>query len=359
MTGSDVARWAVLLTLPAGLLLVPPGPSAATVPVVSGPGQATPPERFFGYEPGEERLYRLGPPESLVPGESAEWRIRFRGYRETEDGSVAEMEFGHRRFELIPGTWNPAEDIMEVRVDGRALLSRDGFPLQVQFEQFFVSQGERLSADGRRRMSYTYLPESREYRKDLSVDGRDWDFEFRVPTHEEIDLEERRGVFLYEPSSLGCLGTSQRTCLAQELSFANPGFLSMVLPYLLEEEPSERDFMFFMPAGIGASPFRPMDVSRVLPRERDNQGNQRRYFERWKLKLGASREVEVGPRTMHAWELEVGGGIDRVWMEPGGRVLRVDLETAWDNPDERHIRLVFPYEDFVTPNEDPAERCCR
>jgi hypothetical protein len=54
----------------------------------------------------------------------------------------------------------------------------------------------------------------------------------------------------------------------------------------------------------------------------------------------------------------MGAGIDRIWIEPEGRVLRVDLDTTRDNSDERYIRYVFPSEAFTSPNDDPAEECC-
>lgn len=315
-------------------------------------------ESFFGYEPSEERLYRLGPEDALAPGESAEWRIGFEGFVEIDDERYAEFSFEHVRFELIPGTWNPAEELLEVRVQGRVIMNRDAFPLRVEFEQDFVIRGERASGDSRRRLRYVYDEEASEYRKQVGIRNRDWDFDFAPVKYEQMDLEALRGLFLYMPSALGCLGTSRGTCVEQELSFANPGFLSMVLPYLLEASESEREFMFFTPSSVGLSPFRPVTGGRWLSRERDTFESRDRYFQRWKLRLGVSEEIEVGPRTMHAWKLDMGGGIDEIWIEPSGRVLRVDLGTTPRNRDDRHIRLVFSFEDFVTPNEDPAEECC-
>lgn len=330
--------------------------------VAGTPWQEGPPDgadSLFGYAPGEERLYQIGPPDSLMPGESAEWSVRFARTRETENGLEADFEFSHRRFEVLTGSLNAAQEILEIRVDGTATFNRDGFPLQVRFQQQFLNRGERTAQDGRRSVSFVYEPDRKRYRKELAVGKQDWDFNFAIPGYDELDLDSQRGLFLYLPSSLGCIGSARATCVESELAFANPGFLAMVLPYLLEEEKTERDFLFFMPSSIGATPFRPVIGGRWLSRERNNLGNQKRYFERWKLKLGESEEIEVGPRKMHAWRLEMGGGIDRIWIEPGGRVLRIDLETTMGNADKRYIRLVFPFEDFVSPNPDPAEKCCR
>ena len=143
--------------------------------------------------------------------------------------------------------------------------------------------------------------------------------------------------------------------MVTEPAFANPGFLSLLAAALEEVEDGERDFMFFMPGGVAASPFRPLTAGNWLSRERDQIGSARRYFDTVKLELGTSWDVEVGPKTLHAWEVDLCCGIDQVYIEPGGRVLRVNLDTTMTNADERYIRLVFPFEEFMS-NEDPVLR---
>ena len=81
----------------------------------------------------------------------------------------------------------------------------------------------------------------------------------------------------------------------------------------------------------------------------------KRYFEIMKIELGTSWDVEVGPKTLHAWEVDLCCGIDQAYIEPGGRVVRVNLETTYTNSDKRYIRLVFPFEEFML-NEDPVLR---
>ncbi len=186
-----------------------------------------------------------------------------------------------------------------------------------------------------------------------------------MPRYRNMDFDRPSGLYAWMPSSLACLGSSRGTCIEADPAFANPGFLSIAMPALFEHiDPEgdakkvEREFMFFMPGGIPASPFRSVMGSNWITRERDTFSNRDRYFDTWKLKLGSSSDVEVGPRTMHAWELDVGFGIDQAYVEPGGRVVRVDLESTMDNADDRWIRLLFASEEFTSP-DDPAQQCCR
>ena len=57
-----------------------------------------------------------------------------------------------------------------------------------------------------------------------------------------------------------------------------------------------------------------------------------------------SEQIEVGRRSMHAWELDVGMGFRKAYVDPDGMVLRVDLESTPDRPRDRWIRLLFPSE---------------
>ena len=163
---------------------------------------------------------------------------------------------------------------------------------------------------------------------------------------------------MYLPGSLACLGDTRHFCVELEPALANPGFLSFTIGALEEMEKSEREFLFFSPVSLSQSPFVRVMGGPWLTRERNRMTSVERYYEYVKLKLGASEEVEIGPRTMHAWEVDMCCGIKRAWVEPSGRVLRVDLESTLSNPDDRYIRYIHPFEEFITPNEDPELRCC-
>jgi len=342
--------------------------------IAAGVGLARPQalrtDSAFGFRPGEERRYVLGPADKLGGGEVAEWWIVFDGLTEhaglAEQGDIklAEFSFGHERLEMIPGALRASEQLLSVQVEGHLQVTLDGFPLRVEFDQSFSQRGENMSSDSRRRVVFTYNEEDRRFRKDLEIGARDWDFKVSIPGYRNLDLDKPRGLYTWMPSALGCLGSGRRLCGELDPAFANPGFLSIALPALFEHiDPAgaakkvEREFMFFMPAGIPESPFRPVGVGDWMARERDNFNNRDRYFDTWKLKLGSSTEVEVGPRTMHAWELDVGYGIEQAYVEPGGRVVRVDLEATMDNG-KRWIRLLFASEEFTSP-DDPAQQCCR
>lgn len=336
----------------------------------------------FGFRPGEQRRYVLGPADALAGGEVAEWWIVFDGLTEpdaptepdelTEPGlragrgdvKFADFSFGHERLELIPGALRASEQLMSVQVEGHLRVTLDGFPMRVEFEQRFAQRGETLATDSRRHVVFTYDEDEERFRKDVKIDTRDWDFKVNVPGYRNMDFDRPRGLYAWMPSALGCLGSRRSICVEADPAFANPGFLSIALPALFEQiDPEgdakkvEREFMFFMPGGIPGSPFRPVGAGDWLARERDNFSNRDRYFDRWKLKLGSSIEIEVGPRTMHAWEVDVGYGVEHAYVEPSGRVVRVDLESTMDN-DKRWIRLLFASEEFTSP-DDPAQQCCR
>lgn len=332
--------------------------TAAALLSVAVSAQAPAPEAAFGYRVGEERRYVLGPPDALDPGEWAEWSLRLDRLEDGEEGWLARFEFSHERMERVPGSGDPTE-LITVTVNGELTTNLDGFPLGIRFQQEFSLRGEVLSGEGTRRIEYTYDRKKKRYEKVVEVGRRDWDFDFGIAKYGELDLDAERGLYVFMPTALACLGSSSSACNEVDPTFANPGLLSLAMPTLLEESDGEREFMFLMPTAIPTSPFfASSGAGPWLSRERDSIGNLARYFDQRKLKLGASTEVEVGPRTMHAWKLDVGGGIDDVWVEPEGRVLRIDLETTYDIRADRHIRLVFSWEGFMTPNRDPAEECC-
>lgn len=323
--------------------------------VVSGAAaQAPVPSRALSFEVGEQRSYRLGPAESLGLGESAEWSITLRSIVNENGQYVANFEFDHERFEVIPGSFDPAGGLMIVNVAGRLRTSLAGFPLWLEYTQEFDIGADEWADNGRRTIRFVYEGNGR-YRKYVKSGRQDWDFKVNVPKYKHMDFDAPRGLYLYMPTAIECLGTSRATCMEQEPAFANPGFLSMIGAVLEETEESKRDFMFFMPGGLGPSPFLPLTSSDWLRHERNQISNMKRYFQIMKVELGTSRDVEVGPKTLHAWEVDLCCGVDHAYIEPGGRVVRVNLETTYTNADKRYIRLVFPFEEFLI-NEDPILR---
>jgi hypothetical protein len=322
--------------------------------VTSVAAQTPVPTHALSFDVGEERRYRIGPKESLGLGESAEWGLALRSIVDEDGQYVANFEFSHERFEAVPGSFDQSGGFMIVQVEGRLRTNLAGFPLWLEYTQKFDVDSEQMYDSGQRILRFVYEGDGR-YRKFIKAGRNDWDFKVHVPEYKYMDFDGPRGLYLYLPTALECLGTSQNTCMETEPAFANPGFLSMIAAALEEMEEGRREFMFFMPGGIPQSPFRPLTGGAWLSRERNQIGNMQRYFDTMKLTLGTSWDVEVGPKKLHAWEVELCCGIDQVYIEPGGRVLRVNLDTTMTNPDDRFIRLVFPFEDFML-DDDPAIR---
>ncbi len=331
---------------------------AATVSVAaavtSAAAQAPVPSRALSFDVGEQRRYRIGPAESLGLGESAEWSIALRSIVDENGEWVANFEFDHERFEVIPGSFDPAGGLMIVNVEGRLRTNLAGFPLWLEYTQTFDAGADEWSDNGRRTIRFVYEGDGK-YRKYIKAGRQDWDFKIGVPKYKHMDFDMPRGLYLYMPTAISCLGTSQDTCMDQEPAFANPGFLSMMAAALEEMEPSKREFMFFMPGGLSQSPFMPLAGGRWLSQERNQINNMKRYFEIMKIELGTSWDIEVGPKKLHAWEVDLCCGIEQAYIEPGGRVVRVNLDTTYTNSDKRYIRLVFPFEEFML-NDDPVLR---
>lgn len=319
--------------------------------------EAPGPTSAFGYQLGELRHYRLGPLESLASGEAADWTIELERFVETPDGWNVLFAFTHDRIERVPGSMD-ARDLIGVNVYGSLLTNLDGFPLEIDFVQELSIAGETLSSSDVRHVAYAWDRSANRYRKNVKIGKRDWDFDFGAAKYDYYDEDRPRGIYVYMPSALGCLGSSRYACFENDPAFANPGLLSILFPALMDADRGERDFMFLMPTTVGAPPFVSSGAGDWLRRERSGFEAVARYFDRTKLRLGISEEIEVGPRKRHAWELRIGSGVDRIWIEPEGRVLRVDLDQTYDNTDKRYIRYVFPSEAFTSPNVDPAEECC-
>lgn len=315
------------------------------------------PSGAFGFQLGELRHYRLGPVESLASGEAADWTIELERFIETPEGWNVLFEFTHDRIERVPASMD-ARDLIGVNVYGSLVTNLDGFPLEIDFVQELSLAGETLSSSDVRHVAYTWDRDAGRYRKNVKIGKRDWDFDFGAAKYDHYEEDRPRGIYVYMPSALGCLGSSRYACFENDPAFANPGLLSILFPALLDADKGERDFMFLMPTTVGAPPFVSAGAGDWLRRERSGFESVARYFDRTKVRLGVSEEIEVGPRTRHAWELRLGSGVDRIWIEPEGLVLRVDLDSTYDNTDKRYIRYVFPSEAFTSPNVDPAEECC-
>ena len=111
------------------------------------------------------------------------------------------------------------------------------------------------------------------------------------------------------------------------------------MPTLIDSAEGREDVLFFSPTAVGGSPLWPLNVPRWVSNERRALREHGGYFESTRLELGESETVEVGPRNMHAWALEVGRPVRKAYIDPDGKVLRIDIEPSIARYEDRWIRL--------------------
>lgn len=302
----------------------------------------------FGFEPGEERRYRLGPDTALQAGEEATWRIRFDGFRGEGTERRALFHLTHRRSEMDHGAFNLGDArVYAVEIEGTVRVNRHGFPLQVEFQEAFRISGAEQRTDGVRTILYEFDPEERAFRKRLPLGKRDYDVDVPIVSQDRLDLGVPRGMYLFMPSALACLG--RRDSLhCGEFAFANPGLISLAFPALWLDEYGDREFLFFQPTGLGGNPLGLIDVARQIRLERDRLRSRERYYEHVDLRLEEKVEVEVGGRTMRTWRIDVGGPLRSVYALPDGRVVKVEIDPHPVTHRDRWIRQIFPaeYDEF-------------
>ena len=319
----------------------------------SAPSQSEPAVGAFGFVVGESREYRLAPESALSGAEHATWTIELdRVVDGTLDGSAVDagrsvddfeavFTLTHERSDRVFGNLSGSRSHM-VLVEGELRLNRHGFPLQLEFSERQLSSGEQARYAGApNRIRYTYR--DRKIHKELEFGGREWDFEITPVRHGTVDARVPSGVFVFMPSALGCLLAGVVDTCDWEPAFANPGLLSLaLLPMLDDESGNQRDFVFFKPIGFGGNPVGQVNVREWSIRERDTRANYDRYFDINTLKLGESTTIELGDRQLHAWQLDVEGPMRRVYLEPSGRILRVDLQPSERNSSDQWIELTLP-----------------
>lgn len=306
-------------------------------------------ERAFGYELGEERRYVLEPQKSLRPGESAWWSIVLDDISGEGDDMRIVFTLEHERSELIRDVFGGVNGRLQVvEVTGRLTVNRFGFPVRLVISEQHDLSGETGSQSEIRTTLFTF--DGERLVKQVRINGREWKFNISIASHDDLDLEVPYGMYPYVPTGLRCLGSRgtpgrPARCAGGDPAFANPGLLSLALPVMWEEQVNEKEFLFFMPAGVGTLPAGLMNMSGWLRRERDSLNNFTRYYEKTDFEVkDYAQGVEIGPRTVDAWRLDGSGQMGEFYTDPDGRVLRVDLEPHPVTYGERWIRLLFPSE---------------
>ena len=303
----------------------------------------------FGYQLGEERRYILEPDDALRPGESGMWRIRFEGVDDEGEDLRFIFNLEHERAELIRDMFGgPSGRLQTVRVEAVLTLNAFGFPLRVVMSEHHEVAGERRAESDTRTTIFTF--DGERYTKAVRIEGREWRFPINIATNKNLDLEGRTGLYAFLPSGLRCMGQPAaigrpQSCADGDITFANPGLLSIVIPVVWEEQVNKREFLFFKPAGVGTMPAGLMDMSGWVQRERDALRSISRYFDKMTIEFEAYEEgVEMGARTVSAWRVEASGSMRKFWVDAEDRVIRVELEPHPRTHRDRWIRMLYPSE---------------
>ncbi len=303
----------------------------------------------FGYELGEERRYVLEPASSLRAGESAWWSIVLEAIQGEGDDTRIIFDLEHERSEVIHDMFGGINGRMQVvDVDGRLTVNRFGFPQRLVISEQHDVHGEMGSQSDLRTTVYTF--DGERFVKQIRVNGREWKFNIAIARHDDLDFGGPVGLYAYVPTALRCLGARSEIgrpprCSGGDPAFANTGLLSIALPVRWEEQVNEKEFLFFMPSGVGTLPGGLMDMNRLMRRERDQLGNITRYYDKTDLKIEEYvQRVEIGPRFVDAWLLDGSGEMGEFYAEPDGRVLKVSIGPHPVTYGKRWIRLLFPSE---------------
>jgi len=123
------------------------------------------------------------------------------------------------------------------QVYGELVVNAYGVPLELRYvsQRYVLDVGEEV-------FEVVYEFEGKRYKKKVRVDGGDWDLKVDITEHPGLDLKIPEGLFVAAPSSIACLEwaivgeANAEACneLNIDPTFANPGFLSLLVPALWE-----------------------------------------------------------------------------------------------------------------------------
>ena len=326
--------------------------SAPATEPADAPGEAAGQagRRAFGYRVGEERRYILGPEDALRRGEIGAWLIRLDETEGEGESFKATFSLSHERSTTYMDLLSQGKaDIFFIRVETVLTVNAYGFPLKVVITEQ-QDLGERAIESDLRTSIYTFNGEG--YTKQVRLSGRNWEFDVHIANHRELDVEVPRGLFLYLPTGLRCLGLRTNTieydpfeyregCDWSDPAMGNPGLISLLIPELWETEDAKKEFLFFTPVTMGTRPAGLINQGQWLRQERDRLSNTQRYWERMKLEVKELVEIKVGPRTLEAWKMDLWND---VYVDRYGKVLRVDLDPNPQYSKDRWIRIQFASE---------------
>jgi len=275
----------------------------------------------FGFAPGEERRYELGPVHLLADRDRrVTWRARLDRF-ETEGAeplAVFALEYEDETVSL-----GPAEHQLDwLRTEGEVAVNRHGFPRWLQFtEQEGASSRTRPFEGATRWTRYSFDGDDR-FEKLSRVEEKEWSVELPIARHDGLDLDVPRGLWILESS--------------RAAFFTNPAFVDLMLPRPVQTSPERQEVLLFQPTGTDRfwDPFEARDGRQVL----------RDFYAHGHVERRGRERVLVGERRIEAWRIELGGVARTAWVDSDGRVVRLDLR---DNPlvdATVWVRLVAPSE---------------
>lgn len=334
---------------------------------------------MFGFDLHEERIYVMGPPDTLAPGEMATWVIRLD--RIEGEGESLRAVFGlqHERKAPHSRDYLPPPGTFRIgQVYGELVVNAYGVPLELRYvsQRYVLDVGEEVFEVG-------YELDKDRYKKKVRVDGGDWDLKVDITEHPGLDLKVPAGLFVAAPSSVVCLewaiSSEANAAACNELNidptFANPGLLSLLVPAIWEAG-GNSELLLFTPTrpdlAPGAGGGIPISIVPMVPGipgtsvlasgipgldwgrfmiggsktsgDKDRAEDPARYFRPGEMQILGHTRVEVGPRTIEALELRMSNYPYSAWIDDRGKVLRLDITGDVPVEERRWLRLLFPSE---------------
>lgn len=347
--------------------------------VVANEQRSRAPAGIFGFDLHEERIYVMGPPDTLAPGEMATWVIRLD--RIEGEGTSLRAVFGlqHERKAPHSRDYLPPPGTFRVgQVWGELVVNAHGVPLELRYvsQRYVLDVGEEVFEVG-------YELDGKRYKKKVRVDGGDWDLKVDITEHPGLDLNVPEGLFVASPSSVVCLewaiASEANAAACNELNidpiFANPGLLSLLVPAVWEAG-GDGELLLFTPTRPDLAPGEgggiPISIVPMVPGipgtsvlangipgldwgrfmiggsktsgDKDRAENPARYFQPGEMQILGPTRVEVGPRMVEALELRMSNYPYAAWIDNRGKVLRVDITGDVPAKERRWLRLLFPSE---------------
>ena len=282
------------------------------------------PESMFGFNVGEERRYTLGPPEALVAGEHFEWMITLADISMNGGRLFAAFDLG---FEVRTFGGADFGTVYGRSLRARLIVNDDGFP-------GLLTVREQMN-DAVVTTEYT-LQDDETYQMTIDWPENEYTFDIPLASHRNLDLDTQRGLYLFAN------GRDLRGVPRFDLTdtiFANPGLLSLALPWPPAVDGWEREALGFTPTD-GMFRYPNGELLQTL----GNRGVARRQnFTRLRLDVGFLEEVEIGGRTVEAFKLDVRGQFRDAYVDRLGRVVLLELE-ARHRGRLTYIRLLWPSE---------------